>query len=441
MPGLLLLYPLFKDNRKMDEENGPLKKEPSHHIANSPKNRSYFINFFVQFAAVAFVFFLIGFAVGQKKIGIERRNFIPKITVSNQLPQSGQNIDFSLFWEVFNALPQKYFDKKDIEGQKLLYGAISGMVRSLGDPYTAFFDPKQNESVRADLSGSYEGVGIQIGFNDKKRLAVITPLKSTPAERAGVRPKDLILKISEKETFDLTLPEAVELIRGPAGSKIKLTLQHESEDKPYDIEVERAKISVKSVEVEYRQSKKGEVALLKVSRFGEQTDSEWDQATAEVIGKGVKGVVVDMRNNPGGLLTSSIHLASEFVRGTIVKQESADGSVKSLASDHEGKLIKIPVVVLVNGGSASAAEIFAGAIKDKDRGKIVGEKTFGKGSVQDAIELPGGSGLHITIAHWLTPDGSSIHEKGIEPDVKVELKDEDSKQNRDPQLEKALEII
>lgn len=425
----------------MDEVNGPPKKETSHNLVNSPKSRSYFINFFIQFAVIAVIFFLIGFVAGQKKIEFDRKGFIPKITVSNQLQQAGQNVDFSLFWEVFNALPQKYFDKSDIEGQKLLYGAIAGMVRSLGDPYTAFFDPKQNESIRADLSGSYEGVGIQIGFNDKKRLAVITPLKSTPAERVGVRPKDLILKISEKETFDLTLPEAVELIRGPAGSKVKLTLQHESEDKPYDVEVERAKISVKSVEVEYKQSKKGEIAVLKVTRFGEQTDSEWDSAVGEVAEKDVKGIIVDMRNNPGGLLTSSIHLASEFTRGTIVKQESADGSVRPLASDHEGKFMKTPLVVLTNGGSASAAEIFAGAIKDKGRGKVVGEKTFGKGSVQDAIELPGGSGLHITIAHWLTPDGNSIHEKGIEPDVKVEMTDEDTKQNRDPQLDRALEII
>ncbi|MBI4037971.1 S41 family peptidase [Candidatus Curtissbacteria bacterium] len=409
--------------------------------AHSPKNRNYFINFFVQFAVVAVVFLLIGFVIGQKKIEIDRKNFVPKISITNELPPAGQNVDFSLFWEVFNSLPQKYFDKQDIEGQKLLYGAISGMVRSLGDPYTAFFDPKQNESIRADLSGSYEGVGIQIGFNDKKRLVVITPLKSTPAERAGVRPKDLILKISDKETFDLTLPEAVDLIRGPAGSKVKLTLQRESEDKPYDVEVERVKISVKSVEVEYRQSKKGEVAYFRVTRFGEQTDSEWDQAVSEVAAKDVKGIIVDMRNNPGGLLTSSIHLASEFSRGTIVKQESADGSIRSLASDHEGKFMKTPLVVLVNGGSASAAEIFAGAIKDKDRGKIVGEKTFGKGSVQDAIELPGGSGLHITIARWLTPDGNSIHEKGIEPNEKVELTNEDTKQNRDPQLDRALEII
>ena len=179
----------------------------------------------------------IGFAVGQKKIEVEKRRFIPKITITNQLPPQSQQVDFSLFWKVFETLPDKYIDKTKIEGQKLLYGAISGMVRSLGDPYTAFLDPKQNEAVRSELSGTYEGVGIQIGFNEDKRLVVIAPLFGTPAQKAGVAPRDLILKINDRETFDLTLPEAVDLIRGPAGSKVKLLFSREGIDKPYEKEI------------------------------------------------------------------------------------------------------------------------------------------------------------------------------------------------------------
>lgn len=400
-----------------------------------------FFNFFVQFVLVAVAFFAIGFAVGQKKIEVEKRRFIPKITITNQLPPQSQQVDFSLFWKVFETLPDKYIDKTKIEGQKLLYGAISGMVRSLGDPYTAFLDPKQNEAVRSELSGTYEGVGIQIGFNEDKRLVVIAPLFGTPAQKAGVAPRDLILKINDRETFDLTLPEAVDLIRGPAGSKVKLLFSREGIDKPYEKEIERAKINVKSVEVEYKAVSDGEIAVIKVSRFGEKTDSEWDEAAGEISAKKAKGIIVDMRNNPGGLLASAVHIASEFMRGTIVKEEFADGNVRSLPGDHEGKFPKTPLVVLVNGGSASASEIFAGAIQDAGRAKIVGEKTFGKGTVQEPVDLPGGSALHVTVAKWLTPKGKTINGEGITPDVEIELTEADQDQKKDPQLEKALELL
>jgi len=396
----------------------------------------------LQFLVIAVIFFAIGFAVGQRRIEVVKRGFVPQITVTNQLPPKNQNIDFSLFWQVFETLPQKYIDKSAFEGQKLLYGAISGMVRSLGDPYTAFLDPKQNEAIKADLSGVYEGVGIQIGFNKDKRLVVIAPLSGTPAQKANVRAKDLILRIDERDTFDLTLPEAVDLIRGPAGTSVKLELLHEGQEKPQELEIERAKISVKSVEVEFKNEQKGEIAVIKVTRFGDQTDSEWDMAVSDILARKVMGVVVDMRNNPGGLLSSAVHLASDFIRGTVVRQEFADGNVEPLAADHEGKLLKIPLTVLVNAGSASASEIFAGAIQDANRAKIVGEKTFGKGTVQDVVDFAGGSGLHITIAKWLTPRGKSISAVGITPDFIIEFPQQDQEeQKEDPQLDKALEII
>ena len=399
-------------------------------------------NFLVQFFIVALVFFVVGFVVGQKRIEFVKKGFIPQISITNQLPPKDQNIDFSLFWQVFETLPQKYLDKSAIDGQKLLYGAISGMVRSLGDPYTAFLDPKQNEAIRQDLAGSYEGVGIQIGFNKDKRLVVIAPLDGTPAAREGIRAKDLILKIDDKETFELTLPEAVDLIRGPAGTKVKLVFSRESEDKPLEKEIERAKIDVKSVSLEFKNVKNNEVAVIRVSRFGDKTDSEWDAKVNEVLASGAHGVIVDMRNNPGGLLSSAVHLAADFIKGTLVLQEFADGHTESLPADHEGKLQKIPLVVLVNGGSASASEIFAGAIQDANRGEIVGEKTFGKGTVQDVVDFPGGSGLHITIAKWLTPKGRSIQVTGITPDVIIESPvGETLVEESDPQLQKALELI
>src|SRR3989344_3257257 len=289
-------------------------------IAENQPNKNPFFNFFIQFGIVALIFFVLGFTLGQKQLDIKRRGTIPQITVVDKDTPPNQTIDFSLFWSVFETLPQKYIDKGAVDGQKLLYGAISGMVRSLGDPYTAFLDPKQNEAIKADLAGVYEGVGIQIGFNKDKRLVVIAPLSGTPAQKANVRAKDLILRIDERDTFDLTLPEAVDLIRGPAGTSVKLELLHEGQEKPQELEIERAKISVKSVEVEFKNEQKGEIAVIKVTRFGDQTDSEWDMAVSDILARKVMGVVVDMRNNPGGLLSSAVHLASDFIRGTVVRQ-------------------------------------------------------------------------------------------------------------------------
>lgn len=425
------------------ETTTPPQQEEPEKLQDVPKAKkaSGVLGFLVQTALVGIIFFAIGFSFGQKKVSFEKKNFIPQITFTNQSGPRQETVDFSLFWQVYQTLPEKFLEKQAIDGQKLLYGAISGMVRSLGDPYTAFLDPKQNKSVNDELSGEYEGVGIQIGFNKEKRLVVIAPLKGTPADREGIKAKDLILKIGDKEAFDLSLPEAVDLIRGQAGSKVKLVLLHEGEEKSYEREIERAKISVKSVEVDYKEAKRGgEVAVIKVSRFGEKTDSEWDAAIDEAISKGVKGIIVDVRNNPGGLLTSAVHLSSEFIKGVVVKQEGSDGSISSLEVDHAGKALNTPLVVLINGGSASASEIFAGAIKDNKRGKVVGEKSFGKGTVQDVVPFTGGSSLHVTIARWLTPKGDSIHGAGITPEVVVEVKTDEDK-DQDIQLEKALELI
>lgn len=395
------------------------------------------IGFVVQFFIVAIAFFAIGFIVGQKKVSIQRQGVAPNVVFENQLPPANQNVDFSLFWRVWEVLPQKYLDKSSIDGQKLLYGAISGMVKALGDPYTAFLDPKQNQAVTDELSGSYQGIGIQIGFNKDKRLVVIAPLRGTPAEAAGLKPKDIIVKINDKDTSDMTLPEAVDLIRGQTGSSVKLVLLHDGSQQTFEKDLKRALIDVKSVDLTYKDAKDGKVAVIVVSRFGENTDSEWDKAIGQVASKNVRGVIVDLRNNPGGLLTAAIHLASDFVKGTVVKQESDTGAISSLDADHGARLATVPMVVLVNGGSASASEIFAGAMKDDGRGKLVGEKSFGKGTVQDVVNFPGGSSLHVTIAKWLTPNGDSIHGIGITPDFVLLNKDD----GKDLQLEKALQLL
>ena len=429
--------------QKSEVELSPQREaqEPQETNSEQIEKKGSLVGFLVQFFLVALVFFAIGFVVGQKKIEIDKRGKVPIVNVSSQTSPEVQNVDFSLFWEVFKILPQKYIDKDAVSAQEMVYGAISGMVRSLGDPYTAFVNPKQNELIKSELAGAYEGVGIQIGFNEDKRLAVIAPLSGTPAEREGIFAKDIIAKIDKRDTFDLTLPEAVELIRGPAGTKVKLTLIRDGEVEPIEKEVERANIDVKSVEVEFRNAGSKEIAIIKVSRFGEKTDSEWDIVVSEVEARDVDGVIVDMRNNPGGLLSSAIHLGGEFVSGSIVKQRDANGREVESSAEKQGRLLKMPLVVIVNGGSASAAEIFAGAIQDKRRGQIIGEQTFGKGTVQDVVDLPGGSSLHVTIAQWLTPNGNSIQDAGITPDIVVELNADDREAKRDPQLDRALEEI
>ena len=419
----------------------PINISPLQLRSSEGSSKSSFVSFLIQFLIVAVVFLLIGFVLGQKRIEVIRNGLVPHINVSNQLPPKDQNVDFSLFWRVFDELPKNYIDKTAINSQKMLYGAISGMVRSLGDPYTAFLDPKQNQAIQSEISGSYEGIGIQIGFNKDKKLTVIAPLRGTPAEREGILAGDLILQIDGKDASDLTLPEAVDLIRGSAGTKVKLLLSRKNVDKPLEKEVARATIDVKSVEIEFRQGKQGEIGIIRVSRFGEKTDSEWDGAVSQVLAKGVRGVIVDMRNNPGGLLSSSIHLSADFIKGTVVKQQFGNGSVKDLLTDHDGKLLQVRLVVLVNGGSASASEIFAGAIQDARRAQIVGEKTFGKGTVQDVIDLPQGAALHVTVAKWLTPRGNSIQDVGITPDIPVELTPADRDSNKDPQLDKALQLL
>lgn len=405
---------------------------------NDSPNSTNLVSFFIQFGLVALLFFAIGFSFGQRKIGFATGGVAPNITVENKTSSSSQNVDFSLFWQVFDSLPKAYFDKSAIDGQKMMYGAISGMVRSLGDPYTAFLDPSQNAAIKSELAGSYEGVGIEIGFNKEKRLSVIAPLDDTPAQKAGILPKDVILKIGDKDTFDLTLPEAVDLIRGKAGSVVKFSLLHEGSVEPYEVEVTRQKITVRSVVLTFKETNGKKIAVVKVSRFGDTTSEDWDAAVSQIKQQGVQGIVVDMRNNPGGLLYSSVHLASEFISGTVVKQEFADGTVDSLDSDHAGELLKTPMVVIINGGSASASEIFAGAIQDDRRGKIVGEQSFGKGTVQEPMDLPGGAGLHVTIARWLTPKGNWIHQEGIKPDIEVKMTPEDVQAGKDLQLEKAF---
>lgn len=364
-----------------------------------------------------------------------------QIKISNTAISEKRNIDFSLFWDVWGRLESSYLNKESLDGQNMVWGAIKGMVASLGDPYTVFLAPEDNKQAKEDLNGEFEGVGIQLDYNNDKRLVVVAPLGGMPAEKAGVRAGDLILKIDDKETDGMTLPEAVKLIRGPKDTKVKLTLLHKEEKDPYEVTITRETIIVPSVEVKLINN----VTHLKLMRFGDKTNEEWKKAVEEIVercrGAEVQRcrVILDLRNNPGGYLSGAVFIASEFLpSGVVVQQESAKGIKETFSVNRRGLLTSQPLVVLVNEGSASASEIVAGALQDYNRAKIVGLKTFGKGTIQEAQDLPNGSGLHVTTARWLLPKGRSIEKAGVVPDFEVK---DDPKTEKDEQLEKAVEIL
>lgn len=390
---------------------------------------------------IALLTFIIGWHVGHYDLNLQWKNYKPNFTVKNQSPPSSNaQIDFSLFWQTWNLVSREYVDKKAIDPQKMYYGAIQGMVAALGDPYTVFLPPDSQKATKEELGGSFEGVGIQLGFNNDKRLVVIAPLKGTPADKAEIRAQDLILKINDKDTTSMTLPDAVALIRGPKGSTINLQIYSPGDDKPRTVALQRDTIVVKSVEFEAKQTPQGKkVAYIKLTRFGERTFSEWNDAISQALANGSDAVVLDLRNNPGGFLDGAVYIGSEFIdHGDIVMQENARGERQGYKVNRSGKLLKQPLIVLINKGSASASEIVAGAIQDDKRGLLVGEQSFGKGTIQESEDLSGGTGIHITTAKWLTPNGRWIHGVGLTPDVKVEPgKDE----TQDPQLDKALQLL
>ena len=411
------------------------------YLNKSKKLLSKYLLFFAIIFALLGSSFAIGYREGKNDQTPRVDTFIPidRTAIENKFPADGKSLDFSLFWKVWDLLKAKYVDKSSLNAQDLVYGAIRGMLKATGDPYTTFFDPEETKSFSEDLGGSFEGIGAELGVKDNI-LTVIAPLENSPAEKAGLRAGDKIIKIGDKATNDMTVYEAVDLIRGAKGTEIKLTIFRQGNEDTQEIAIIRDTIEVKSVKLEFKENN---IAYLKINKFGEGTDKEFDKAINEIILKDSKGLIIDLRNNPGGLLDRSISMASRLIpKGKIIViEEDGSGKRTSLSTLGGDKLSQLPTVVLINQGSASAAEILAGAMHDDQGTKLIGKKTFGKGSVQELLSLPGSSSAKITIAKWLTPNGDYIMEKGISPDIEVELTIDDFNKNKDPQLDKALEVI
>ncbi len=349
-----------------------------------------------------------------------------------------ENAEFKVFWEAWHLVDKEFYNQQSIDHKKMVYGAIKGMLESLDDPYTSFATPSHAQITEEDMRGSFDGIGVVVEMKDKK-LTVVAPQEDTPGEKAGIKPGDVIVAVDGKKTADLTLLEAVAMIRGPRGTKVRLTIVREGQPNPLEIEVTRAEIKTVNVKAK---DMGDSIAYVKLNGLAAPSARELSQAVKGVVDKKGKGIVLDLRNNPGGLLQSAVDIASIFMRdGVVLYEDQRDG--KSIPFNVKKGAIApdIPLVVLINKGSASASEIVAGALQDSERAKLIGEQSFGKDTVQNVHELSDKSSVRITIAHWATPKRQDIHQKGLKPDIEVKYTEDDFKAGRDPQLDKAVEYL
>lgn len=343
------------------------------------------------------------------------------------------------FWKVWDIVDEDFFDKDKTDDENRIYGATKGMVSALGDPYTVYMTPKETKEFEQSLDGKLEGIGAELTV-ENGNLVVITPIKGSPAEKAGLKPGDIVYKIDENITSDLTLFDAIMKIRGPKGTKVKLTLIRKKAPEPIEVSIIRDSINIPSTELAFKE----DIAVITVNQFNDSTTTEMNKIIGEILIKKPKGIIIDLRNNGGGYLDTSVTFLSEFIEGkktaVIIKQRD-ESKNEVLKTSGKARLKNFPLVVLINEGSASASEIVAGAIQDYKSGLLIGEKSHGKGSIQQIDDLEDGSSLRITIAKWFTPLDRSIDKAGILPDRVVKITDEDIKDKKDPQMDEAVNYL
>ncbi len=368
----------------------------------------------------------------------------PESTVSTgggiPTPASVKEIkeSFGIVWEAWKVLSENFYGTLP-SPKEAAYDAIRGIVQGLGDPFTNFFTPKQAKQFDEDMSGKFEGIGALVKQADGGGILIVETFENSPARKAGLQKGDVIVSVDGKDITKMSLEEAIMLVRGPAGTTVTLTIRRKGKEKPFDVEVTRAKIDIPVVKKEMRPDG---IAYLKLNSFTSNSPKLVHEALKELLARHPKGLIFDLRGNGGGYLDAAVSIGSEFLSGgDILVERFKDGKENHYKVKPKGIARKIPLVVLVDGGTASAAEIVAGAIQDDKRGVLIGEKTFGKGSVQIIKKLSDGSELKVTIAHWFTPKGRAIHGKGIEPDIVVKLTPEDQKAGKDPQLDRAVQYL
>ncbi len=395
----------------------------------------------LRFYTIAVVLLLASFFTGVY-IGDRNRPAIDKVVgVSGKETAIETSVDFSPFWEVWNKINEKYPNAKDISDQDKVYGAIAGLVGSLRDPYSVFFDPEESKSFEEDISGNFTGIGMEVGIKNKI-LTVIAPLKDTPAYRADVQSGDKIIKINNTVTSGLTVEEAVKLIRGEKGTAVTLTILREGSEAPKEVKIIRDVITIPTLDTELRPDG---IFVIKLYSFSANSTGLFRNALKQFADSKADKMIIDLRGNPGGYLNAAVDMASWFLPGgKIIVTEDYGGNQPPEIFRSKGYDIfndNLRLVILINEGSASASEILAGALQDYGRAKLVGTQSFGKGSVQEVIDITPETILKITVAKWLTPNGASISDKGLTPDYPVEMAEKDAEAKKDPQMDKAVEIL
>ncbi len=378
-------------------------------------------------AVIAGASFLAGFGVNQV------------ISPTPVQPRAGESEQFDLFWEAWQIIEREFFGElPDPKG--LTYGAIQGALRTLDDPATILVEPMTAEDQMIDLRGDYEGIGALVAVDDEDQIVIVSPFDGSPAMQAGVRAGDVVLKVDDVAVTGMLLGEAVRLIRGPKGSTVRLTIMREGEAVPLVIEVVRNEVELATVGGMVLED---DIGYVRISLFSERTGQELEEALRDLMAETISGLILDLRNNPGGVFPSAaIEVVSQFLdEGVIVYQQFSDGREQAYRAKRGGLATDIPLVVLVNQGTASNSEVVAGALQSHGRAVLIGEQTFGKGSVQRVHELSDGASLHVTMARLLTPDRHPFHGEGLTPDIVVPLTEEDYLQGMAPQLERAIEYL
>ncbi len=399
-----------------------------------------------EFYPYAVVIFLIAFSVGYFVGGNEYAGGKQTANIINKTEGKPEEIDFAPFWKAWNVINEKYVPTNGtsttpVEDQVKVYGAIEGMVKSLGDPYTTFFPPEESKEFSQAISGQIEGVGMEVDVKDGV-LTVISPVKGTPAYNAGVKPGDQVLKIDDLSTSGLTTEEAVKHIRGQKGTAVKLTMLRAGEKEPRVLNIIRDVINIPTVDTETR----GDVFIIRLYSFSATSPNLFREALRDFVQSGKFKLVIDLRGNPGGYLEAAQDMASWFLPTgkVIVSEDFRDEKDKQVFRSKGYNIFNenLKLAILIDGGSASASEILAGALHDHGVATLVGAKSFGKGSVQELVDITDDTSLKVTIAKWLTPNGISISHNGLTPDVAVKLDEKKYLEDKtDTQLNKAIEIL
>ena len=346
--------------------------------------------------------------------------------------------EFAVFWEAWHLIENEFYGDLPTM-QEVTYGAIRGVLVSIGDDGTSFIDPERAAVMREDVTGSFEGIGAIVNMLPNGRLIIIEPLQGRPAAQAGLQQGDLVLKVDDTPIQNMTLTEAVSLIRGPAGTTVRLTILRKGVKEPFEVAIVRERIEIEVIESRMLDD---DIAYVRLTEFNAKATQELEESLRELMAQEPKGLIFDLRSNPGGFLQTSVEVASQFLdEGLVLTEKGKDDFERDYPVESGGLATKVPLVVLVNAGSASASEIVAGAIQDSGRGVLIGGRTFGKGSVQLPHTLSDGSELRVTIARWFTPKGREIQGIGILPDIEVEITQEDLEAGQDPQLERAVEYL